>query len=646
MNFKNCRALNSILAALLITQMVVLVPVARADENGELSMGSPEAPTFTTVKLPSAEKPAAEPAEKPAAEKPAPADKPAAAAPVAGSEETKAYCYKLDTVQDDQKKIKGIYDELTPHLTTHIQLTTEQTYGDLVAAPKSFFNDYAKPLLSKEQAGVCNYKRKAEENVAKANAKLVALSNAPQGQGSCPLANNLYDFVREASIDQRAYVTLVQIVRNGPKDDHNNSKGKGLIQYFSEGATKDEAAIRAANQKMMENFKTIKPGQKTLDTEFTEIWGANADKKKGEELQKPMGSPAIYSKILDALYYEEKNAVRLENELKGMVPKYSDRFKNCGLGDPTAPKAPKSGEINPNNRQQVLSKDGKPDPGVSGDDIKSEVDKEKEKNAALREKIDNRDALRAEKRRGVELEKKWNEDDKYTKRDPDDGDTSTSRDRSRARRGEAPEEPIKDFKMPDTSKNHDSTASNFLSDNAGLLVGGALVVGGGTAYYLWDKSEKKKKQDEWDAYWASVQPTGSTSTSTAVDTSHRLMNRSAITNAVAGMTLPPMQVAITDANGNTLTGQDVDITMSCVNPIPCSLTGTTIVRSVNGVATFSDVRFINPHVGVRLRYSTSWGGIEQSNGFDVTANGTSTATVTSTGTSTGTGTSTSTAIRQ
>ena len=62
-------------------------------------------------------------------------------------------------------------------------------------------------------------------------------------------------------------------------------------------------------------------------------------------------------------------------------------------------------------------------------------------------------------------------------------------------------------------------------------------------------------------------------------------------NAVAGAAITPaMQVAVQDAQGNTVTTATTSITLAIgTNPASGTLAGTTTVAAVNGVATFSNL---------------------------------------------------------
>ncbi|MGZ4793755.1 MAG: hypothetical protein ACXWBO_18010, partial [Ilumatobacteraceae bacterium] len=60
------------------------------------------------------------------------------------------------------------------------------------------------------------------------------------------------------------------------------------------------------------------------------------------------------------------------------------------------------------------------------------------------------------------------------------------------------------------------------------------------------------------------------------------------THAVAGETLSPIAVAVEDSAGNVVTDSDATVTLT-VNQNSGSLTGTTSVAVVNGVATFADL---------------------------------------------------------
>ena len=67
-------------------------------------------------------------------------------------------------------------------------------------------------------------------------------------------------------------------------------------------------------------------------------------------------------------------------------------------------------------------------------------------------------------------------------------------------------------------------------------------------------------------------------------------------NAVAGAaSAPAVQVAVQDAQGNTVTTATTSITVAIgTNPASGTLAGTTTVAAVNGIATFANLSINNP----------------------------------------------------
>src|SRR5438067_3409389 len=70
----------------------------------------------------------------------------------------------------------------------------------------------------------------------------------------------------------------------------------------------------------------------------------------------------------------------------------------------------------------------------------------------------------------------------------------------------------------------------------------------------------------------------------------------------SGVTLsPPVQVAVQDSSGNTVSGATDAVTVALgENPGAATLTGTTTVGAVNGIATFTDLRVDRPGSGYTL----------------------------------------------
>lgn len=632
MNVKNCRALNSTLAALLILQMGVLVPLAHATDPYEITK---EQSNFHESnksakgdKLPVNGKMEA---QAPKAEAPK---------AVAGSDETRAYCYNHKTEQSDATMAKRWQDLLGMRQTTHKKIAVISP--DVMANQNNFKNAMVEVTTNKVN-GVCALRREVDGQVKLVETNMQAASLSGGDGEACTREHDLYNNIQLAATYHHNYANAVKFLRLGRKAEKGATASKGVISIFSEQAKGNWQAIQNANTKKA-SFPANLP--QTLEQEFSMVWGENAHKKSEADLSKVMGSRAIFADLLDSFYYEQKNAERLQETLKGYSQSLSGKFKACNLGDPLTGNAAESNPQDPAGKltrparqpgKPVLDpqededstvsarKTVKPGDGTTEDSLEARIARNQkvpayETSKQKNERITELNADLKEQKRLADLNARTEqENDKLMGKIVDPSPSTIEPRPPRVRPSEDPPEPIKPL-VP-TVPREENTASSFLSNNAGLLVGGALVVGGGVGLYYWDKSEKKKKQDEWEAYWASVNKgtSTSTSTSTSTDGSRRLTIRSNIANAVVGVNLPGIQVAITDLNGTTLTNQDTDITVSCVNPIPCTLTGTTTVRSVSGVATFSDLKFTGAHVGVRLRYSTTFGNLEQSNGFDVTA---------------------------
>src|SRR6266705_1387307 len=78
------------------------------------------------------------------------------------------------------------------------------------------------------------------------------------------------------------------------------------------------------------------------------------------------------------------------------------------------------------------------------------------------------------------------------------------------------------------------------------------------------------------------------------------------TAAAGGVITPAVQVAVQDAQGNTVTTATTSITVAIgTNPASGTLTGTTTVAAVNGVATFSTLSLNPAGTGYRLTASAT-----------------------------------------
>src|SRR5207245_4218693 len=111
-----------------------------------------------------------------------------------------------------------------------------------------------------------------------------------------------------------------------------------------------------------------------------------------------------------------------------------------------------------------------------------------------------------------------------------------------------------------------------------------------------------------------VQPTG-------VGAAAKLVFTVQPSNAVAGAaSAPAVQVAVQDAQGNTVTTATTSITVAIgTNPASGALTGTTTVAAVSGVATFANVSINNPGTGYTFTASATTLTGATSNSFNITA---------------------------
>src|SRR5207247_137635 len=92
-------------------------------------------------------------------------------------------------------------------------------------------------------------------------------------------------------------------------------------------------------------------------------------------------------------------------------------------------------------------------------------------------------------------------------------------------------------------------------------------------------------------------------------------------NAPAGAAITPaVQVAVQDAQGNTVTTATTSITVAIgTNPGSGTLAGTTTVAAVNGVATFANVSINSPGTGYTLTASATTLTGASSSSFNITA---------------------------
>jgi sugar lactone lactonase YvrE len=94
-------------------------------------------------------------------------------------------------------------------------------------------------------------------------------------------------------------------------------------------------------------------------------------------------------------------------------------------------------------------------------------------------------------------------------------------------------------------------------------------------------------------------------------------------NTAAGAAIAPaVQVAVQDAQGNTVTTANASITVAIgTNPASGTLAGTTTVAAVNGVATFGNVSINNPGTGYTLTASATTLTGATSSSFNITVAG-------------------------
>src|SRR2546428_302840 len=111
-----------------------------------------------------------------------------------------------------------------------------------------------------------------------------------------------------------------------------------------------------------------------------------------------------------------------------------------------------------------------------------------------------------------------------------------------------------------------------------------------------------------------VQPTG-------VGPAAKLVFTAQPSTAVAGAAITPaVQVTVQDAQGNTVTTATTSITVAIgTNPASGTLSGTTTVAAVNGVATFANLSINNPGTGYTLTASATGLTGATSSAFNVVA---------------------------
>ena len=87
----------------------------------------------------------------------------------------------------------------------------------------------------------------------------------------------------------------------------------------------------------------------------------------------------------------------------------------------------------------------------------------------------------------------------------------------------------------------------------------------------------------------------------------------------AGATMPTVRVAIQDAGSNTLLGSSASVTLAIgTNPGGGTLSGTTTVAAVNGVATFSNLSINKAGTGYTLTATSGALTSATSSAFNIT----------------------------
>src|SRR5438552_6865262 len=121
---------------------------------------------------------------------------------------------------------------------------------------------------------------------------------------------------------------------------------------------------------------------------------------------------------------------------------------------------------------------------------------------------------------------------------------------------------------------------------------------------------------------ASTGLTGATSTAfnIGVGAAAKLVFTVQPSTAVAGAAITPaVQVAVQDAQGNTVTAATTSVTLAIgTNPASGTLAGTTTVAAVNGVATFANVSINNPGKAYTLTASATTLTGATSGSFNIT----------------------------
>lgn len=121
-------------------------------------------------------------------------------------------------------------------------------------------------------------------------------------------------------------------------------------------------------------------------------------------------------------------------------------------------------------------------------------------------------------------------------------------------------------------------------------------------------------------------------------------SKTIINQVITGVDLnpagPPIQVAILNSDGSVATGSSAPVTITLQpNPANGTLSGTTTVNAVNGVATFNDLTIDKAGIGYVLLASSPEGTSAASRAFDEVDSGTTCSGSTSCTTTASTGTS-------
>lgn len=378
----------------------------------------------------------------------------------------------------------------------------------------------------------------------------------------------------------------------------SNKNWKDVKSYQVSPETFKEAGGEALGAKDMRRSQG-------LMTEYQSIWGASpppsptsAEAFK-KEIDEQKGS-ALHHKLLSLAVHERNRAGLLQRDLEKRLQDIRGRFNRCLTGKRNDIQIQKvtGGKNQPVPHAPAA---GRPDPTISGGDEKK--DGSPDVAAAVTDPNKDKDNTGGSQAPPVRQNtNQWNSD----------VDTAGT--------GGGPT-------VPGSAPPSDNSTTSFLGNNSGIL--GTVLIGGavaGAGYWGYTKyKDKDKEAEEWQARALAAEKKnkngdGEDDDGDGTSQTRRLVILSPISNAIVAANLPGIQVRVEDtSNGNAVvvTNEIHAITVSCATPSPCSLTGTMTVNTENGVATFSDLKFTEPHGGVRLRFETSFASRENDVGFDV-----------------------------